>query len=102
MNWSEVFAGDTSAVVRGIQRVRGARRELDNVIRRISVDKEDVDVPLTPAARWARQERLRGAYEQACKLVAVAEVELLRAVLEAAKIDRESTRRSPGEIVSVG
>lgn len=104
MDWNKAFSGDPSAVLRAVERVRAARREFENVIRRISVEKEDVDAPLTPAARWTRQERLRDGYERQCKLVAVAEVELLRAVLNAATVGDDNTDRADRlqRVVSAG
>lgn len=104
MNWNEIFSGDSNAVVQAVKGVRTARRDLENVIRRISIEKDDLDMPVSAAARWTRQERLRDAYEKSCKLVAVAEVELLRAVLEAAKVSSQETSAGPERrrIVSVG
>lgn len=92
MDWNQLFEGEPTEVMHAIERVRGARAELERLISLISTEKDDPDAPLSPAARWTRNEQFRHGYERQCKLVAGAEVELLRAVLSA---QRRDTRQSP-------
>lgn len=83
--WSDAFRCEPEFLIDAVAKVRAARRELEQSISEISSCREEADFADEPAARWHRQERLRQQYEDGCKAVARAEVELIVAVMGAAR-----------------